>query len=68
MTADPISMQEWLSHATPNHPLQLIREEARALVEDATRFAGGVDEWFAYTNERNEYKADEDEWDMGDAA
>ena len=36
------------------------------MVEDATRFAEGVDEWFAYTNERHQYAADEDDW--GDAA
>ena len=62
MTGTPISLQEWLSHATPNHPLALIRDEARALREDAERFAANVDEWFAYTNERRQYDGDCDEW------
>ena len=63
MSGYPISMQEWLQHASPNSPLALLRDEARALVDDATRFVSGLDDaYFEMTNEVHQYAADE-EWD-----
>ena len=55
MSAEPISMQEWLSHATPNTPWAVIRDEARKLAEEPFSW----DEHFAEVNERRQYDGDE---------
>ena len=69
MSAEPISMREWLDHASPNSPLEVLRDEARKLVEDAVSFeqllqqvreeAGWMDAHFDGSNERHQYAGDE---------
>ena len=65
MSAEIISLQELLQHAAPNSPLALLRDEARQLVEDSVYFAEDVTNWmvehFERSNERNQYKHDEDD-------